>query len=77
MAEDLLADDDKGLREMFINLKSGIDRINEKINNPTCHWNECDAGTFDTLSQLVEHVDNCHVTQYEQSVLLPTEKTYI
>jgi protein subunit release factor A len=32
MAEDLLTDDDKELREMFINLKSGIERINDRIN---------------------------------------------
>lgn len=30
MTEDLLTDDDKELREMFINLKSGIDRMNKK-----------------------------------------------
>ncbi|CAC5395844.1 unnamed protein product [Mytilus coruscus] len=73
---DLQNDDEKELTKMFINLKKGINGINEKVNNPTCFWESCEAGTFDNILQLIQHVDEYHVSQRDQSTLpLPKNKT--
>ena len=62
-AEKVLSNDDDDLRAMFYNLKDGLQNINEKVNNPTCYWNGCNAGTFNSLSALLNHVDSEHAFQ--------------
>ena len=73
-AEKVLSNDDDDLRAMFYNLKDGLQNINEKVNNPTCYWNSCNAGTFNSLSALLNHVDSEHAFQQDQSASAPNDK---
>jgi hypothetical protein len=61
---------------MFYNLKDGLQNINEKVNNPTCYWNGCNAGTFNSLSALLNYVDSEHAFQEDQSASAPNDKKY-
>lgn len=47
------------------------------MNNPTCYWNGCNAGTFNSLSDLLKHVDSEHTFQEDQSASAPNDKKYL
>lgn len=76
-AEKVLSDDDKDLREMFCNLKDGINQINERVENPTCKWTDCESSTFTTLSELTVHIEQVHVNQDDQTNAAPVNKEYL
>ena len=75
-AEKVLSNDDDDLRDMFYNLKNGLQNITEKVNNPTYYWNGCNAGTFNSLSDLLKYVDSEHAFQEDQSASALIDKKY-
>ena len=52
---------------LILNLKDGLHNITEKVNNPTCYWNGGNAVTFNSLSELLKHVDSENAFQEGQS----------
>ena len=61
---------------LILNLKDGLHNITEKVNNPTCYWNDCNTCTFNSLSDLLKHVDSEHAFQEDQSASAPIDKKY-
>ena len=60
----------------LLNLKDGLQNITEKGNNPTCYWNGCNAGKFNSLSELLKHVDSEHAFHEDQSTSALNDKKY-
>ena len=72
-AEKVLISDD--LRETFYNLKDGLSEIHERVNNPICKWERCDAGKFNCITELINHFDIEHTSQHEQSLIAPVKES--
>ena len=60
---------------LFLNLKDGLHNISEKVNNSTFYWNGCNTWTFNSLSELLKHVDSEHDFKEDRSAPAPNDKT--
>ena len=58
---------------LFLNLKDGLHNITEKVNNSTFYWNGCNTCTFNSLSELLKHVDSEHDFKEDRSAPAPND----
>ena len=43
------------------------------MNNPSCHWNGCYGSAFNSLFELLKHVDCEHAFNEDQSAPVPSD----
>ena len=58
---------------MFKKLKAGMDKLEEKLQNPQCHWEKCNR-TFMTVTQLHHHCETHHAQNTGND--MPAERQY-
>jgi len=47
------------------------------MNNPSCHWNGCHGSAFNSLFELLKHVDCEHAFNEDQSAPVPIDKRHV
>ena len=58
----------KDIEHIFKKLKNGMNEINNKLEKPICHWNDCNE-TFKNMEELYQHMYRKHTPNESSDIL--------